>query len=99
MAKENVTQDSARGDISHKDLDFGTGAARVGLALEATSQANALVSLLMQEKDSDNLMECMSILGPKLIELFSAQYSALSDSLATVASINGQLGRKEVINA
>ena len=77
------------------DLDFGEGAERVELALNATSKGQALVSLLMRETDSENLMECMAMLGPKLLDLFSAQYSALTDERATVECINAQLGIKD----
>ena len=89
MADANIAQSVS------EEFDFGEGTERVELALDATSKAYSLVSLLMREVDPNNLMDCMDILGLKLLELFDAQYSALTDGLATVQYINAQLGIKD----
>lgn len=81
------------------DLNFGTGAERVDLAITASYQVEALLTLLRRAEDANHLMECMAIIGPKLGELIAVQVSALSDPLVTIGSMNAALGRREVAHA
>lgn len=77
------------------ELDFGTGAKRVDLAITASFQVEALLTLLRRANDANNLMECMAIIGPKMADLLSMQVGALSDPLVTIGSMNATLGIKE----
>lgn len=81
------------------ELDFGSSAERVDLAITASCQVEALLTLLRRADDANNLMECMAIIGPKMVELIAVQVSALSDPLVTMHSMNAALGRREAINA
>jgi hypothetical protein len=79
-------------------LQFVPDAQRVSLALEAASQIDTLVKLLMNERESDNLLNALPILGPKIGSLVGAQFAALSDELETIANIKESLGIDKGVN-
>ena len=78
------------------ELDFGKDSKRVDFAIDAAYQVGALLTLLMRADDSNNLMECMSILGPKLQKLVDLQVSALNDEVVTLEDLKAMLNGKEV---
>ena len=78
--------------------NFAPDAERVSLALNAADQIQTLVGLLMNEKDSDNLLNALEILGPKFGALVGAQYAALSDELETIANIKHRLNADRGVN-